>query len=189
MNPPGDGWETLSAVALCETPHLNVYSERIATPSRPGGVEWVVARRVRAAVVAPRLVDGRYVLIRQERPAVRRVVWEFPAGQCDREGEAASETALRELGEEAGLVCRGGLTPLGEFHPAIGFADEVCALFLAEECEFVEGLGQQDPQEAILDVRAVAPDALEALIAAGEIVDSNTLAAYARLQARGLFTP
>ena len=65
----------------------------------------MVARRHTAAVVAPRTVDGRFILIRQERIAVRRVLWEFPAGQVDGEINETTiyETALRELGEEAGV--------------------------------------------------------------------------------------
>jgi 8-oxo-dGTP pyrophosphatase MutT (NUDIX family) len=66
----------------------------------------MVARRHTASVVAPRTVTGKFILIRQERIAVQRVLWEFPAGQVDGEVNEVSiyQTALRELGEEAGVV-------------------------------------------------------------------------------------
>ena len=50
----------------------------------------MVARRHTAAVVAPQTIDGKFILIRQERIAVQRVLWEFPAGQVDGEVNAAS---------------------------------------------------------------------------------------------------
>lgn len=183
--PPG--WRVLEKETLCDTPYLRVDRERVATPSRPEGVTWMVARRHTAAVVAPRTLDGRFLLIRQERVPVRRVLWEFPAGQVDEEvGETSlRETALRELGEEAGMVCRGGLVPLGAFFSSVGFTDECCHLFLAEDVAPREEGGAPDEQEAILEVRAFSAGELRAMVAAGEIVDSNTLAMYARLQAGG----
>ena len=78
-------WRILSSEKLCETPYLRVNRQHVATPSRPDGVTWVVARRHTAAVVAPRTVDGKFIMIRQERIAVQKVLWEFPAGQVDGE--------------------------------------------------------------------------------------------------------
>lgn len=183
--PPG--WRVLGSEILCDTPYLRVYREHIATPSRPDGVTWMVARRRTAAVVAPRTPEGKFILIRQERAAVRRVLWEFPAGQVDDGvGEAAiRETALRELGEEAGVECRGGLVPLGLFFSSVGFTDECCHLFLARDVVPREEGSAHDEHEAILEVRAFSAEELKAMVAAAGIVDSNTLAMYARLHAGG----
>ncbi len=99
-------WRILSSENICETPHLRVERQRIATPTRPDGVSWIVAQRHTAAVVAPRTVDGKFILIRQERLAVQRVLWEFPAGQVDGEVNDTTiyQTALRELGRGGGCV-------------------------------------------------------------------------------------
>lgn len=184
----GSGWRTLATENLCDTPYLRVARERVATPSRPEGVTWMVARRHTAAVVAPRTPDGRFLLIRQERIAVRRVLWEFPAGQVDGEitPETILDTAHRELAEEAGVECRGGLVPLGLFFSSVGFTDECCHLFLAGDVVPRPEGSAHDELEAILEVRSFSPAELRAMIADGEIVDSNTLATYARLSARGL---
>lgn len=181
--PPG--WRVLGSETLCDTPYLRVYREHVATPSRPDGVTWMVARRRTAAVVAPRTPEGKFLLIRQERVAVRKVLWEFPAGQVDDGVNEASvrETALRELGEEAGVDCRGGLTALGCFYSSVGFTDECCHLFLADDVVPREVGSEPDEHEAILEVRAFSPDELRTMVAAAEIVDSNTLAMYARLMA------
>jgi len=162
-----------------------VTEESVATPSRSGGISWTVSHRRPASVVAPRTPDGRYILIRQERIAVRRTLWEFPAGQCD-DGHTFEETALRELAEEAGVECRGELIPLGYFFSSVGFTDECCHLFLATGVVPRPGGTAHEEAEAILDIRAFPPEELNGMIASGEIVDSNTLATYARLRARGL---
>lgn len=186
--PPG--WRVLGSETLCDTPYLRVYREHVATPSRPEGVTWMVARRRTAAVVAPRTPEGKFLLIRQERVAVRKVLWEFPAGQVDHDVTEASirETALRELGEEAGVDCRGGLTALGCFYSSVGFTDECCHLFLARDVVPREAGSEHDEHEAILEVREFSAEELRAMIASAEIVDSNTLSMYARLQAKGFLS-
>jgi ADP-ribose pyrophosphatase len=181
-------WRILRSESLCETPYLRVNRQLVATPSRPDGVTWMVAGRHTAAVVAPRTIDGKFILIRQERIAVQKVLWEFPAGQVDGEVNEASiyQTALRELGEEAGVSCSSALIPLGYFFSSVGFTDECCHLFLAPDViPRAEGF-DHDEHEAIIEVRAFSESELTQLIGSGEIVDSNTLATYARLKARKL---
>lgn len=179
------GWKTLWERTLCETPHLRVTDEFVATPTRPEGIQWTVSHRRAASVVAPRTPEGKYILVRQERAAVRRTLWEFPAGQRD-PGATFEETALRELGEEAGVDCRGELVSLGYFYSSVGFTDECCHLFLATGVVPRPGGTAHEEAEAILDIRAFSPRELGGMIASGEIVDSNTLATCARLHARGL---
>lgn len=182
-------WPTLNSEKLCDSPWLSVSREKIATPSRPNGVEWMVIRRSVAAVVAPRTREGNYVLIRQERIPVKREIWEFPAGQV--EGAVTPETILatatRELGEEAALACRSPLIPLGMYFSSPGFTDECCHLFLADGVESEPGLQQHDENEAIHGVRSFTPEDLLQAVADGKICDANTLACFARLQARGIF--
>ena len=183
---PDQKWRVLGSETLCDTPYLRVYREHVATPSRPGGVTWMVARRHTASVVAPRTMAGKFILIRQERIAVQRVLWEFPAGQVDGEVNEVSiyQTALRELGEEAGVSCSSDLIPLGCFFSSVGFTDECCHLFLAKDVvPRAEGF-DHDEHEAILAVGEFSAEELTELVAAGEIVDSNTLATYARMKAR-----
>jgi len=185
---PDQHWRILNSEKLCDTPYLRVIREHVATPSRPDGVTWVVAQRHTAAVVAPRTVDGKFMLIRQERIAVQKVLWEFPAGQVDGEVNEKTiyQTALRELGEEAGVSCSSELIALGYFFSSVGFTDECCHLFLARDViPRAEGF-DHDEHEAILEVRAFSEQELTGLIGAGEIVDSNTLVTYARLKARRL---
>lgn len=184
------GWRTGHSELLCDARYLRVYREKIFTPTRSNPpVDWITVRRPTAAVVAPRTPEGKYLLIRQERVVVQRTIWEFPAGQVDDQSvteEAIRTTALRELGEETGMECRGGLVALGYFFTSPGFTDECCHLFQAlDVVPRAEG-SRHDDSEAILEVRAFSADELETMIAEGEIIDSNTLTTYARLKARGV---
>lgn len=178
------GWDILRTTTLCETPWLRVEQRVVATPTRPEGAEWIVAVRPLAAVVAPRTPAGNYLLIRQERLPVMREVWEFPAGQCDVPDVEA--TARRELAEEARVTSPLPLEPLGLLFSSVGFTDECCHLFLASDVEPLAGGPGRDEHEVIHEVREFCPEELRAAVLDGRIQDSNTLAIFARLSARGL---
>lgn len=185
------GWQLIEEIPKCETPWLRVIEEVVATPTRSAGCRWTVARRPKAAVIAPRFPDGTWLLIRQERIAVRRTMWEFPAGQV--EGRVTPEsiraTALRELREEAGVEPDGALIELGAFFSSCGFTDECMFLFLADCVRASLEGATPDHDEAILETRRVGDSELWEMIATGEICDANTLAITARLVARGLIRP
>jgi len=113
--------------------------------------------------------EGRLVLARQLREAVRERVLELPAGVVD-EGEEPLEAAQRELREETGL--RGGSwRELRRLHPSPGFLREPVTVFLAEGLE--EGERDLDDGEEVELVRV--PEAeLGRLVA--ELEDAKTLA-------------
>jgi ADP-ribose pyrophosphatase len=184
---PTGEWRTLASECLLDRPHLQVFEERIGTPSRPSGVSWTVVRRKKAVVVAPRLANGNFVLVRQERAAIRSLTWEFPAGQIDGEPTPAhiEQTLHRELKEEAGGICRGQVLPMGHFFSSAGFTDEQAFLFLATEVELVPRKAPAEEGEMIVDVVERTPTQLAAMITSGEIFDANTLSLYARLHAGG----
>lgn len=189
------GWERLKVETTLRTPFLQVEQTEIRSPAHPeGGIHWTIVRRKNAVVIAPRLPDGRFLLIHQERYPIQRTLWEFPAGQIDiiergDDPEVIRATVERELVEETGHALdplRGRLTPLGYYFSSQGFTDEHAYLFLAEGLVPVasERLGEGD--EAIHEARALDIAEIREMIAANVIQDANTLATYARLAARGL---
>lgn len=127
-------------------------------------------------------------MIRQERIPVGRELWEFPAGQVEgaADAETIRATALRELGEEAGVSCPGELVALGMFFSSAGFTTECAHLFLALDVVASPELKCPDSHEAIHEVRELSMDELTRAVADGTICDANSLAAYARLTARRL---
>jgi len=186
------GWETILRTVHHSDPWTELAVESVRTPTRHQPVSWTVVRRKSAAIIAPRTADGSFILVRQERIPLRTALWEFPAGQIDESGPAdpasIRATALRELTEETGYRLSAGadLIPLGHFFTSPGFTDEHGYLFLAGRVEPDPAGHAPDHGEAILEVRAFTPAELRNRIAAGEIRDANTLAAFARLCARGL---
>jgi 8-oxo-dGDP phosphatase len=75
---------------------------------------------------------GRVTLIRQYRHAVGRYLLELPAGLLDVPGEAAADTARRELFEEASLRAATWHT-LVDLRPSPGLSDEVVRIYLARD--------------------------------------------------------
>lgn len=186
-----DGWRTVADETLFANSYLEVHRPTVTSPTRAEPFQWTVAHRKGAVVIAPITVDGKLVLVRQERVAIRATIWEFPAGQIDDHGEvdAIHATALRELREESGygLAPGGELVSLGHFFPSAGFTDEHSHLVLARPVVEHTGGNAPDESEAITECQAFTRAEFTAMIASGEICDANTLSAFARLIALGLW--
>lgn len=133
------------------------------------------------AAVLPVLPDGRIVLIRHFRHDSRSWHWEIPRGFAEPGADGAT-TAGRELTEELGVPV-GKVELLGRFANDAEF-DEI---FLARlDVPELPAEGTRDAfLEGIDDVRLVTREQLEAMMVAGEMTDSYTLAAYGFAVARG----
>jgi 8-oxo-dGDP phosphatase len=157
-------------------PVFRVMTDEVAMP---GGA--VVSRDYLQHVGAVGVVavdgEGRVVLIRQYRHAVRRHLWEVPAGLADVPGEPAEEVAVRELAEEADLVA-GRIDPLLDLHTTPGCSNERIRLFLARDLRPVgaDHAYERQDEEAELQVRRF--DLAEAvdMALAGEITNGPTVA-------------
>jgi ADP-ribose pyrophosphatase len=113
--------------------------------------------------------EGRLVLARQFREAVRGELLELPAGVLE-PGEIPLDAARRELAEETGLH-GGEWRELRVIHPSPGFLREPVTLFLAEELE--EGEASPDANE---DVELVRFGAAELPSLLDGLEDAKTLA-------------
>ena len=187
-----DAWRTLHRELKYDGLYAKVYQETVATPARPEGVSWTVVRRKSALAIAAKTIDGLWLLIHQERVAIRQAIWEFPAGQIETApGDFSTllrETVWRELREETGYIlsATSTLTPLGVFFPSAGFTDEHSHIFLADALVPHTDGAQPDEAESIVECSAFSTAELRAMIASGEIRDANTLATVARLLALDL---
>lgn len=186
-----DGWQTVSDETLFANPYLEVHRPTVTSPTRERPFQWTVCHRKGAVVVAPMTADGKLLLVRQERVPIRATIWEFPAGQIDdvEEADVIRATGLRELREESGyeLAPGGEVISLGHFFPSAGFTDEHSHLVLARPVVPSAGGPELDEAEAIVESRAFGREEFQAMIASGEIRDANTLSAFARMVAMGLF--
>jgi len=112
-------------------------------------------------------------LVSQYRAPLDRAVVEIPAGMRDVPDEPTSETAMRELVEEVGLMA-GRLEHLVDFHPSVGMTDAVLSIFLASELTEVER-ETHGPEEAHMEVLEVDLAEAVAMVERGEIHDAKTV--------------
>lgn len=139
-----------------------------------------VVRHPGAVAVLARPDPDRIVMVRQYRYAAGRSMLEIPAGTRE-EGEAAEETAARELAEETGYRAE-ILRPFGAFFTAPGFCDERLLVFLAEG--LTAGPPAPEPGESVRPVPVPVAEARRMLAGEaspfGRIEDAKTLAALGR---------
>lgn len=133
-----------------------------------------IVRHPGATAVLARRADGQFVLVRQFRKAVERVLTEIVAGGLE-PGETPEQCAVREVREETGYAVR-RLVALGPMVPAPGYTDEVIHLFYAELDPSPETQRTDHDERIVLDY--VTEAELERLIATGQICDGKTLAAW-----------
>ena len=151
---------------------MRVEIERWTDPDRSREI----VRHPGAAAVLPLTPNGRVVLVRQFREAVRDRLLEIPAGIYDEEGETPDETARREVGEETGYRVM-SLRPLGRIYTTPGFTDEAIDLFVAD----VESEGA--PEEGMEVVEIPLEEAV-GLAMAGGLPDAKTTIALLLASAR-----
>jgi ADP-ribose pyrophosphatase len=124
-----------------------------------------------ATAVIPFLDDNRIVLLKQYRHALKKHIWEIPAGTLDPQEEIIS-CAKRELIEETGYSA-GQWHRLGEITPVPGYSNERIHIFLATELQPAD---QNLDEDEVIQVQAV--DFLKAIemIGDGEIQDAKSIA-------------
>jgi 8-oxo-dGTP pyrophosphatase MutT (NUDIX family) len=135
-----------------------------------------------SAIVIPRDGDG-FWMVEQFRYPVGRRTWEFPQGAwpAGRTGTLA-ELARTELREETGLTAA-TWTRLGHLFTASGFCSQGYDVYLAQD--LTPGPTAREPTEQDMTHRLVGAAEFRALVASGDIADSQTLAAYSLLSLAG----
>ena len=119
--------------------------------------------------------DGTVVLNVEPSPAFGEPTMVLPGGQTE-DGEPHSNTANRELQEEAGYKAA-RLEPLGELRPFAKYLAVRLFVFLARDLTRSSMEGDERYEIA---VEHVPLDAFEPLIAAGRLRDSSSIAALAK---------
>ena len=155
---------------------LHVYKDEAILPNASAGRrEWI--EHPGACAVVPVFSNGDCVLIQQFRYPVQQLFWEVPAGKIDPSEDPLS-TASRELGEETGYSAE-KWTYIGHFYPAVGYADEIIHIYLAEG--LIQGEQNMDKDEFLSVYRVPFEEALS-MIDSGEINDAKTISSIIRVQ-------
>ena len=186
-------WKTVSSERHFADRNLEVVTDRVQTPARPNPRPWKIVHRKPAVVIAPMTLDGKIILIRQERIPIGQTIWEMPSGQVDDRDahkDEIKETALREVREETGyeLTPNGEIISLGYYFSSPGFTDERGYFFLARPVQPCPKGPNREESESILDCRGFTSEEIGRMIADNEIRDANTLGICATLVARGLLS-
>ncbi|MCZ7558017.1 MAG: NUDIX hydrolase [Bacteroidia bacterium] len=126
-----------------------------------------------SVMVIPRTAEGEFLLVRQYRHLNQRESIEFPAGGV-KAGQSWDAAARAELREEAGTTAT-TLTLIGSFNPFNGVTNEICRVYAASGLAAVAA--QPDPSEQF-EVLVLTETDIHALIAAGELWDGMSLAAW-----------
>lgn len=151
---------------------LHVFEDTVRLPAGRQARREVVEHIGAVAVVAT-ATDGRVVLVRQWRHAMRRALWEVPAGTRE-PGEDVDETARRELLEETGYTAA-RWRELGHGAVSPGYSSEEIWFYLAGE--LTGGASTPDADE-LLDVQLFSAAEIARMAGAGE-VDLKTLSGLA----------
>jgi 8-oxo-dGDP phosphatase len=170
--------ETLTSRQVYANPFMTVREDAVRFPDGTAGIYGVIDKPTYALVI-PR--DGdRLHLVEQFRYPVGRRRWEFPAGTApDRADVDPAELAARELQEETGLRA-GRMDRIGYLEVAPGMSSQDGHVFLATE--LARGPALREHSEQDMRTAWFSIGEFEAMVASGEIADSQSLAAYLLLQ-------
>jgi ADP-ribose pyrophosphatase len=173
-------FETVSSETVYEGSILALRVDRVRMPGGDTAKREVVEHYGAVAVAAVD-TDSRVAMIYQYRHALKRRLWELPAGLLDAAHEDPLETAKRELQEEAGLAA-GNWRVLLDTASSPGFSDESVRSYLAMGLSQVDRPDAHD-EEADLSLHWFPLEDAAGMVLAGEIVNSTAsagvLAAYA----------
>jgi ADP-ribose pyrophosphatase len=150
-----------------------VTEEQVTLPSRRT-VTLDIVRHPGSVVLLPMPEAGTIVLIRQYRHAIRRWIWELPAGSLE-PGEDPAAAAARECEEEIGLT-PGRIERLCSYYPTPGYCDEEMIFFRCLELSppAPDSTAHKDDDEDI-EPRRFRLDEARAMVASGEIADMKTV--------------
>lgn len=170
--------QTLGTRQVYANPWMTVREDGIRLADGSESIYGVVDKPTFALVI-PR--DGdRLHLVEQFRYPVGRRCWEFPQGTAPERADVdPAELAVRELAEETGLRA-GRMERIGALHVAPGMSSQRGQVFLATE--LTQGPTERERSEQDMRTAWFTVAEFEELARAGELADSQSLAAYALLR-------
>ena len=147
-------------------------SDLVQGPKGLFAYERILPASTGAAVVALPLWEGRFILLRQFRHALRDSQLAFPRGYGE-DGLSPEENVRKELAEELQTEAV-VLENLGQIAPDSGMTGARAQVFLCRVAQPNIPVGYEEIQGMV----SLTPEELEEKIASGEIDDGFTLAAY-----------
>lgn len=162
----------ISSTLLYKGKIIDVYKDEIICPNGHKSTRELI-RHCKASCILAITNEGKVLMERQYRYPYDEVIYEFPAGKCDK-NEDPELAARRELEEETGYKAN-EIIYLGKMYPSCAYTDEVIYLYLAKD--LTKTKQHLDENEA-LNVMEISFDELDELIRRTELVDAKSLCAY-----------
>ncbi len=160
---------------IYENKWIDVVEHDVTTPAGTPGIYGVVHFKNRAVGVVP-YEDGKLWLVGQHRFPLDQYSWEIPEGGAPPD-ESLQDAARRELQEETGLRAN-SLVEIVRMHLSNSVSDELAVIFLARGISRGES-APEDTEDLV--VKQVSLDQAYAMVTAGEITDSMSVAAIFKL--------
>ena len=125
-----------------------------------------------SVAVVPLLKNKKIILVKQFRYAIKKELFEIPAGLINK-NESLVDCAYRELKEETGFKAN-KIKKLFQTFLAPGYSDELLTIFLASDLEKGE---QSLDLDEFIEVKTFNFDEILNMIKNNEITDSKTISA------------
>ena len=123
---------TLKQKKVYENKWLRLNEDDVEFPDGKKGIFTYVDRVDEGSIAVPMTNDGKLVILREWRYAVKDWTWCFPAGGAKYPGEDRLEVAKKELKEEAGMVAK-EWAELGRLQIDPGSSSQNVPVFLAQD--------------------------------------------------------
>jgi 8-oxo-dGTP pyrophosphatase MutT (NUDIX family) len=167
----------LSSRVVYQNPWMTLREDQIQRADGSSGI-YAVVEKPDFALIIPAEHDGFY-LVQEYRYAVGRRVWSFPQGTLpDRRDAVPADLARAELLEETGIQAD-HLTHLGFLYTSQGSSSQGFNVFVASGLQHSEPQREREEQDMIH--AWFSRPGFRRLVAAGDMADDASLAAYALL--------
>jgi ADP-ribose pyrophosphatase len=129
-------WQLLNSQEAFKTPWFNISKNNYHINSLNKDQEYFVLNEQSGANIVALTADNKVLLVKQYRPALDKVVYDFPAGYIEK-GEDKMAAASRELLEETGYSSSNWLFT-GEVNPLPNRISKTDYCFLAQNIELTQ---------------------------------------------------
>ncbi len=170
------GFTITSSSLDYKNPYMEVMKHDLVLPDGKTSTYWVMERGD-FSVVIPVFPDKTTLLVGQYRVAPDYFSWEFPMGFV-KDAEPLA-MAKQELAEETGYQAN-RWKQLGSYYPTPGSTSRRAHVFLAEELTPGE---KHEEETEFLQTKQVSLNEVKQMLASGQILDGQTIAAYHYLEA------
>ncbi|MFA5135658.1 MAG: NUDIX hydrolase [Patescibacteria group bacterium] len=166
-------WKRLSSSKVFQNKYFTIFEDLVLLPDKRKYKYYYTNRHDKAVVVLAQDASGRFLVIREYRYPVDKVIYE-PIGGGVESNETPAEAAQRELHEEGGYTAK-QFTLLGSFYSNPSRTGAIFYAYLAQGLQS----GQPEPErEEYLEYAFVPEASLVRMIREGEIMEPFLMMAY-----------